>query len=114
MTAKYITPKYNGVFGSQLMSILVAKLFSADMSKYEFVFSKQLTEFLKSVLFPSQGSYKVQIPVFFSLSENYLHTRIKDGMIFNELFKGSDTRKEFFEKIIEVVTLLGGELSDVI
>lgn len=29
-----------GVFGSQLMSILVAKLFSADMSKYEFVFSK--------------------------------------------------------------------------
>ncbi|MCI8508496.1 MAG: ABC transporter ATP-binding protein [Lachnospiraceae bacterium] len=39
---------------------------------------------------------------------------IKDGMIFNELFKGSDTRKEFFEKIIEVVTLLGGELSDVI
>lgn len=39
---------------------------------------------------------------------------IKDGMIFNELFKGSDTRKEFFEKIIEVVTLLGGELNDVI
>jgi len=29
-----------GVFGSQLMSILVAKLFKADMSKYEFVFSK--------------------------------------------------------------------------
>lgn len=29
-----------GVFGSQLMSILVAKLFRADMSKYEFVFSK--------------------------------------------------------------------------
>lgn len=29
-----------GVFGSQLMSILVAKLFKADMSKYEFVFSR--------------------------------------------------------------------------
>lgn len=39
---------------------------------------------------------------------------IKDGMIFNELVKGSDTRKEFFEKIIEIVTLLGGELNDVI
>lgn len=39
---------------------------------------------------------------------------IKDGMIFNELIKGSDTRKEFFEKIIEIVTLLGGELNDVI
>lgn len=29
-----------GVFGSQLMSILVAKLFEADMSNFEFVFSK--------------------------------------------------------------------------
>ena len=29
-----------GIFGSQLMSILVAKLFEADMSEYEFVFSK--------------------------------------------------------------------------
>lgn len=39
---------------------------------------------------------------------------IKDGKIFNELIKGNDTRKQFFEKIIEVVTLLGGELNDVI
>ena len=39
---------------------------------------------------------------------------IKDGKIFNELVKGADTRKEFFEKIIEVQTLLGGELNDVI
>lgn len=29
-----------GVFGSQLMSILVAKLFEADMSQYEFAFSQ--------------------------------------------------------------------------
>ena len=39
---------------------------------------------------------------------------IKDGKIFNELIKGNDTRKQFFEKIIEVVTLLGGELNDVL
>lgn len=39
---------------------------------------------------------------------------IKDGKIFNELVKGNDTRKEFFEKIIEVQTLLGGDLNDVI
>ena len=39
---------------------------------------------------------------------------IKDGKIFNELVKGSDSRKQFFEKIIEVQTLLGGELNDVI
>ena len=39
---------------------------------------------------------------------------IKDGKLFNELIKGEDTRKQFFEKIIEVQTLLGGDLSDVI
>ena len=39
---------------------------------------------------------------------------IKDGKIFNELIKGEDTRKQFFEKIIEVQTLLRGELGDVI
>ena len=39
---------------------------------------------------------------------------IKDGKIFIELIKGESTRKEFFEKIIEVQTLLGGELGDVI
>ena len=39
---------------------------------------------------------------------------IKDGKIFNEIIKGTNSRKEFFEKIIEVQTLLGGELNDVI
>ncbi len=39
---------------------------------------------------------------------------IKDGKIFNELIKGNDTRKQFFEKIIGVQTLLGGDLNDVI
>ena len=39
---------------------------------------------------------------------------IKDGKIFNELVKGEDTRKQFFEKIIEVQTLLGGDFNDVI
>ena len=39
---------------------------------------------------------------------------IKDGKIFNELIKGNDTRKQFFEKIIEVQALLGGDLNDVI
>ena len=39
---------------------------------------------------------------------------IKDGKLFNELIKGEDTRRQFFEKIIEVQTLLGGDLNDVI
>ncbi len=37
---------------------------------------------------------------------------IKDGKIFNELRKGNSSRKEFFDKIIDVVTLLGGDLND--
>lgn len=39
---------------------------------------------------------------------------IKDGKIFNEIIKGNKTRKEFFENIIDVVTLLGGDLNNVI
>lgn len=34
---------------------------------------------------------------------------IKDGKVFNELHRGGDTRKEFFAKILEVVSVLGGE-----
>ena len=39
---------------------------------------------------------------------------IKDGKIFNELIRGNDSRKEFFDRIIEVVTLLGGDMRDVL
>lgn len=37
---------------------------------------------------------------------------IKDGKVFNEIIRGNDTRKEFFDKIIDVVTLLGGDLNE--
>ena len=37
---------------------------------------------------------------------------IKDGKIFNEITKGSKTRKEFFDEIISIVSLLGGDQSD--
>lgn len=39
---------------------------------------------------------------------------IKDGRIFNEIRKGDSTRKEFFNQIIDVISLLGGEMNDVI
>lgn len=39
---------------------------------------------------------------------------IKDGQIFNELIRGKDTRKEFFNRIIGVVTLLGGDTNNVL
>lgn len=34
---------------------------------------------------------------------------IKDGQIYKELLRGSDTRKVFFDKIMDVVAALGGE-----
>jgi putative ABC transport system ATP-binding protein len=34
---------------------------------------------------------------------------IKDGTLFTELVRGEDSRKVFFDRIIEVVTLLGGD-----
>lgn len=38
---------------------------------------------------------------------------IKDGKIFNELVRGNDSRKEFFDRIIEVMTILGGDINNV-
>ena len=37
---------------------------------------------------------------------------IKDGKIFKEILRGDCSRKEFFDRIIDVVTLLGGDLND--
>lgn len=37
---------------------------------------------------------------------------IKDGKIFNEIRKGDKTRTQFFNEIIEVVTVLGGDFND--
>ncbi len=39
---------------------------------------------------------------------------IKDGKIFNELIRGDDSRKVFFKRIIDVVSLLGGGNNDVL
>ena len=39
---------------------------------------------------------------------------IKDGRLFNELVRGRDSRKTFFNRIIEVVALLGGDNADVL
>lgn len=39
---------------------------------------------------------------------------MRDGKIFNEISKGDKSRKEFFENIIDIVTLLGGDLNNVI
>jgi putative ABC transport system ATP-binding protein len=38
---------------------------------------------------------------------------IRDGRIFNKVIKGNDIRKDFFKRIIEVITLLGGDFDNV-
>lgn len=38
---------------------------------------------------------------------------LRDGRIFTEILKGKNSRKEFFEKILDVITMLGGGQSDV-
>lgn len=38
---------------------------------------------------------------------------IKDGKIFTELVRGNNTRKQFFNQILDVVSLLGGDVRDV-
>lgn len=38
---------------------------------------------------------------------------LRDGAIFTEIFKGSDSRRTFFEKILDVLTMMGGGVSDV-
>ena len=36
---------------------------------------------------------------------------IKDGKLFNELIRGTESRKEFFDRIMDVIALLGGDLN---
>ena len=38
---------------------------------------------------------------------------LKDGQIFTEILRGEQSRKQLFGKILDVMTLLGGDLSDV-
>ena len=38
---------------------------------------------------------------------------LKDGKIFNEIFRGEKNRKDFFNEILDILTLLGGEVGNV-
>ena len=51
----------------------------------------------------------------YAFTASYAHRIlfIKDGKIFNELIRGNDSRKEFFDRIIEVITILGGDSNSV-
>ncbi|MDE6921499.1 MAG: ABC transporter ATP-binding protein, partial [Lachnospiraceae bacterium] len=38
---------------------------------------------------------------------------LRDGVIFTEILKGQDSRKVFFDKILDVLTMIGGGQTDV-
>jgi len=69
-------------------------------------FEKLNSEFQSTILMVTHDSFTA------SYANRILF--IKDGRIFTELIRGNDTRKEFFNKIIEVVTLLGGDVGHVL
>ena len=39
---------------------------------------------------------------------------LKDGRLFNELLRGDRTRQVFYHEILDVLALLGGDISDVL
>ena len=39
---------------------------------------------------------------------------LRDGQLFLELHRGNDSRRSFFQKIIQVVTEMGGGMADVL
>lgn len=76
--------------------------------------SRKLLENLQSI--NSQLNTTILMVTHDAFSASYCERIlfIKDGVIFNELRKGQSTRKQFFDKIISVMTLLGGDVDDVL
>jgi putative ABC transport system ATP-binding protein len=74
--------------------------------------ARQLLEHLQKLVREAESTILMVTHDAFSASYCDRILFIKDGKLFSELVKGNDSRKEFFNKIIEVVTLLGGD-SDV-
>lgn len=70
--------------------------------------SRQLLELLEKInkIYCSTILMVTHDPLTASYAQRILF--IKDGRIFNEIFRENLSRKEFFDRIIQVVTLLGG------
>jgi ABC-type antimicrobial peptide transport system, ATPase component len=39
---------------------------------------------------------------------------IKDGVLFNEIYKGDMSRKEFYQKLLKILSVMGGDTDDVV
>ena len=76
--------------------------------------SKMLLERLQRLNQDNQTTILMVTHDAFSASYASKVIFIKDGKVFNQFNRGEATRKQFFDKIIDVVSLLGGDVSDVI
>ncbi len=76
--------------------------------------SKMLLESLKSLNADIKATILMVTHDAFTASYASRVIFIKDGKIFNEFIRGNDTRKELFNRIIDMVSLLGGDANDVI
>ena len=76
--------------------------------------SKMLLERLQRLNQDYQTTIRMVTHDAFSASYASKVIFIKDGKVFNQFNRGEATRKQFFDKIIDVVSLLGGDVSDVI
>lgn len=76
--------------------------------------SKMLLELLQRLNQDYQTTILMVTHDAFSASYASKVIFIKDGKVFNQFNRGEATRKQFFDKIIDVVSLLGGDVSDVI
>ena len=59
---------------------------------------------------PERDDYKIDLQLDGMELELF---RSKDGKIFNEIFRGEKSRKDFFNEILDILTLLGGEVGNV-
>lgn len=76
--------------------------------------SRMLLESMENI--NSQYKTTILMVTHDAFTASYAHRIlfIKDGKIFSEIIRGQKTRKEFFNEIINVITLLGGDTADVV
>ena len=71
-----------------------------------------MSEWLEEYLISFRGAILMVTHDAFSASYCRRILFLKDGKIFHELMRGSKSRREFLNEILDVLALMGGELSD--
>ena len=74
--------------------------------------SRQLLESIRKMNEEAQATILMVTHDAFTASYASRVVFIKDGQLFTEIRKGDQIRKQFFDQIIDVVTVLGGDLND--